>query len=311
MIVKRLVQRSLRVACCCAAILACACAHAPPPLHSARLKIQESEGAYLAFVRARVAGEPIFLLVDTGAAANSLPESFVRARGMSARSPTFADGYRDANGRIAYLGRLPGVPVQFEGETEAGKLDFVVNPNDLGGIGILAPQQLIRSGDALVIDLERGELRYETEEAALKRVAAESPAPLRQLEYHKCLAEDFFREYHRVVSISINGVEAEMLVDTGASRTTLSRNNPAIQSIIDRKGKPGTTTAVTSIGTSLLVPDLPLEVAGTPFVLPVLVHPSSEHCGKGLLGADVLRHCTVVWGSSSLWATCRAPADGK
>src|SRR6266550_5522055 len=163
MIFKRVVERSLRIACCCAAILACACAHAPPPLHSARLKIQESEGAYAAFVRARVAGEPIFLLVDTGAAENSLPESFVRARGMSARSPTFADGYRDATGTIAYLGRLSGVLVQFDGETEAGKLDFVVNPNDLGGIGILAPQQLVRSGNALVIDLGRAELRYEAE----------------------------------------------------------------------------------------------------------------------------------------------------
>jgi hypothetical protein len=120
-----------------------------------------------------------------------------------------------------------------------------------------------------------------------------------------------FREYHRVVSISINGVEAEMMVDTGASRTMLSRNNPAIQSIIERKGQPSMTTAVTSIGSSLVVPDVPLEVAGTSFVLPVLVNPSSNDCGKGLLGADVLRHCTVVWGSSSFWAACRAPPDGK
>lgn len=296
---------------CCAAILASACAHAPPPLHSARLNIQESEGGYRAFVRARVAGEPISLLVDTGAAENFLPENFVRARGMSGRSPTWADGYRDANGTIAYLRTLSGVPVQFDGETQGGKLDFVVNPNDMGGIGILAPQKLIRSGGALVIDLERAELRYDAEEAALKRVVAESAAPLRQLEYHKCLTEDLFREYHRVVSISINGVEAEMLVDTGASRTTLSRNNPAIQSLIERKGKVGTTRAVTSIGSSLLVPDVPLDVAGTSFVLPVLVHPSSDQCAKGALGADVLRHCTVVWGSSSLWAACRAPAEGK
>lgn len=106
--------------------------------------------------------------MDTGAVENFLPESFVRARRMSARSPTWADGYRDANGRIAYLGTLSGVPVQFEGETEAGKLDFVVNPNDMGGIGILAPQKLIRSEGALVIDLERAELRYDAEEAALK-----------------------------------------------------------------------------------------------------------------------------------------------
>jgi predicted aspartyl protease len=308
MIVERMIQRSLRMACCCTAILACACAHAPP-LHSARLEIEESEGGYRAFIRAKVAGESILLLIDTGAMENLLPESFVRARGMSIRSPTFADGYRDATGRVAYMGRVNGVPVQFEGETETGRLDFVVNPDDMGGVGILAPQHLVRSGYALVIDLGHAELRSEPEEAALKRVAAESAAPLRRLEYHKCRSEDLFREYHRVVSISINGVAAEMLVDTGASRTVLARNNPAIPSIIDWKGKRGTTAAMTSIGSNLLVPDVPVEVAGTSFVLPVLVHPNAEECDKGALGADVLRHCTVVWGSSSLWAACRAPAD--
>jgi hypothetical protein len=91
----------------------------------------------------------------------------------------------------------------------------------------------------------------------------------------------------------------------------LARNNPAIRSLIERIGESRTITAVTSVGCSFLVPDVPVEVAGRSIMLPVSANPSSQQCGKGLPGADVLRHCTLVWGSSSLWAACRAPAERR
>ena len=301
------IVRSSTVAACAVAIAACA--HTPP-LHSARLDVQESQGACRVMVRVKVAGEPISLILDTGASANALPARFLRARGITPTSPGWADAYRDANGNVTYLATAHGVPVQFEGEAAGGKLDFVANPA-FDDFGILSPQQLVSSGHALVIDMERAELRHETEEAAVRRVAAEAGAPLQELAYRKCSNEDMFREYHRVVSVSINGIPAEMMIDTGAARTMLARNNPAIQSLLERKGDALKTAGVTSVGTSLLLPDVPLQVAGTPFQLPVYVNRSPMDCGKGLLGADVLRHCVLVWGSSSLWAACRAPAAGK
>ena len=55
----------------------------------------------------------------------------------------------------------------------------------------------------------------------------------------------------------------------------------------------------------LFVQDVPIVFSETSFVMPVLVQPVSQPCFEGALGADVLRQCTIVWGSKSLWAACR------
>ena len=99
-----------------------------------------------------------------------------------------------------------------------------------------------------------------------------------------------------------------MLVDTGASRTVLNRNNPALSSMMAVKGDRGQVLAVSSTGQGLLVQDVPVVFSETSFVLPVLVHPASQPCAEGAVGADVLRQCTLVWGSKSLWVACRPPA---
>src|SRR5258708_9423229 len=44
----------------------------------------------------------------------------------------------------------------------------------------------------------------------------------------------------------------------------------------------------------------PSSLRRTSFVLPTNVLRASQTCGRGLLGADVLAHCTLIWGSSSL-----------
>ena len=290
---------------CAASVLGSACAHPPPALHSTRLLVENTGGGYLPFVRAKVAGHPILLLFDTGAVRSILPEGFVREHKLWARSVSYADGYQDANGQIVWMPSVPNVPVQFEGEP-GGSLDFVMSPSADASWGILAPHHLLRPGSALVIDLGREELRYEEEEAAVKRLAAEA-APLREMDFHRCLIEGFTERSHRVVSITIDGISTELLLDTGASRTVLARNNPALASMLKRKGAYRTTTAIASTGNSLLVEDVPIEVSGTSFVLPVFVSPASQVCGRGALGADVLHHCTLVWGWNSLWAACRTP----
>jgi hypothetical protein len=248
------------------------------------------------------------LLLDTGALRSVLPAEFARKHNLARRSSVTDLHMLDANGNITVAPVLPDVPVQFEGES-AGTLDFLMYPSGETAEGILAPQDMVRPGWALVIDLEREELRYEPEEGALKRLGGE-PSPLREVDFHRCLDEGLFERAHRVVSTSINGVPAEMLIDTGASRTVLARNNPALPSMLSAKGRLGTTSAMTSKGPSLLVDDVPVVFSETSFVLPLGVQPASMPCGKGALGADLLRHCTLVWGWSSLWAACHAPAEG-
>lgn len=279
---------------------ALACASAPPPApHRMQLILEDSQGGVRPLVRATVAGEPVMLLVDTGAIRSILPAEFVRAHQLRRWPASTDEEMKDVNGRVVWMSILPGVPLQFEDESRPLPLDFILNPV-ANGEPILVPQTLLGRGWVMVIDLERGELRYEPQAEALRRLGEEGTA-LQELRYSGC-----GDGAHRVVRATVDGVASDMLVDTGASRTTLARNHPALRSMQSRLGDRGTVTAVTSRGDALLVDQVPIGFAGTNHVLPVLVHPVSGDCWKGLLGADVLRHCTLVWGWSSLWAACRA-----
>lgn len=283
--------------------LAAACAHPPPPLRTARLEVEEARaGGLRAYVRATVGGKPTRMLVDTGVFQSILPAALARERKLRTRSAPDGVFMVDANGNRTQVVYVPGVPVQFEGEATAGLLDFVMNPSRAMGEAILAPSELVQPGRALVIDLGRGELRNEPEEAALERLRTESPP--QKLTFRSC---GLFNRAHRIVSTTINGVPADMLVDTGADHTFLARNNPALPSMMAAQGMPGATMAITSTGLALTVQAVPVEFAATRFVLPVMVSPTSSDCDGGVLGTDVLRHCTLIWGWDDLWVACRAP----
>jgi hypothetical protein len=66
------------------ALLGAACAHAPPPpLHSTRLVVARTpSGGYVPYVRAKVAGETVSLLLD--GSGPQLPSGFVRAAPQAA-----------------------------------------------------------------------------------------------------------------------------------------------------------------------------------------------------------------------------------
>lgn len=287
--------------------LAAACAHAPPPpLHSTPLVVQRAGWrGVVPLVQAKVAGQPVMFVLDTGANRSMLPERFAQEHHLVRATAGHDVLVVDANGQRVRMQMAQDVPIQFEGENAAGKLDFLLNPtrgtNDLG---ILAPSDIVSSGGALVIDLENETLRYEPEEAALERLRRELPVPLRDLDASRCLEEGFFQHFHRIVRATVNGVETKMMVDTGASVTMLARNNPAIPSMLQMRGNRETVAAIASQGQTFFLKNVPIVVAGTPFVLPVVVEPASQTCGHGVLGTDVLRHCVLVWGESSLWAAC-------
>ena len=136
-------------------------------------------------------------------------------------------------------------------------------------------------------------------------MSSEVSSSVREIEFHRCIDEGFLERSHRIVKVNINGVFASMLIDTGASRTVLARNNPALASMLERQGSPTTSHAIISTGSTLILQDVLVEFSQVSFVLTVMVNPTSTRCWHGAIGADVLRHCTLVWGWSALWAVCR------
>lgn len=287
-----------------AAALAAACAGAPPPLHHAPLHLEERvPGALAAYVQLRVAGKAMRLKVDTGSMWNVIPAAFAQAQKLPRRPAPTGVFMVDANGNPAPLVYLDRVPVQFDGEA-AGVLDFVQGVED-APYALFSPQDMVRRGWAVIIDLRRGELRYEEEAAALQRLRQEGP--LEEAAFETC---GLFNDAHRIVTVKINGVDARMAIDTGAECTLLARNNEALPSLLAAEGFRSKVAGVASIAQAVAVDEVPVEFGGISLRTPMLVTPARYECGRGLLGADVLRHCTLVWGKSQLWVSCRAPAAG-
>jgi predicted aspartyl protease len=294
----------MRIAVLLLAALGAACFHRPPPsLHVAKLTVQRSAAGVRPFIHATIDGEPLTMVVDTGAYANILPTDFAKRHHLGQFDSNTDGRLSDANGRMARARQAVGVQVQFEGEAAPGKMNFMVLVGADVTEGILAMQEVVRPGWVLIFDLGHDELRYEQEEPALTRLRAQAPA-LREVDFRRCLSEGLLAENHRSVPATINGVQTSLLVDTGATMTAMARNSPALQSMLDKKGNRARTIAIMSEGQTLQVPDVPLELSGTSLKVTMLVERHAQTCGEGLLGADVLSACTLVWGWSSMWIAC-------
>ncbi len=284
-----------------------ACVHAPPPVRELVLEPGGDSVGPRPFVRAKVAGVELRLLLDTGAPENLIPAALARSR----RLRTAGDGHSillmDANGTQVTLVKAPGVPVLLPGADRPAAVDFYLQP---AGEGVLAPQTLLAPGWAMSIDLERHRVRFDPQEEALAALAAGSrpippPVPSRG-----CMQEGIFSRAHRVVQAKVNGVPVEMAIDTGAQRTTLTRNNPALASLASAMGRPGGVSGLNSTGHGLGLEDVPVEAGGARFSMAVLVVPASSPCWHGVLGTDLLRHCSMVWGWDDTWLECQVPGAG-
>lgn len=287
-------------------LLATACASGPPPLRSTKLEVIDDGRHVRPYVHATVNGKPVRLLLDTGAFQSLLGGAFARAEGLRLRTSAGNLELKDANGQRRSLAVASSVPVRIDGEGERFALDFLVNPSWDHVEGILSPQELLRRGWAMTIDLEGAELRFDPEPEALARLRDGGAS---KVEYATCPDEGLFNDYHRVVTTLINGTPARMLLDTGCDQTVLSRNNPALPTMLEAVGRREKNAGMVSTSQGLVVDDVEVQVAGAAFRQAVLVLPASQTCWQGALGADFLRRCTVVWGWSDLWMACRSKTD--
>jgi hypothetical protein len=294
----------------CAALAACA-HHELDALHRTPLHVEDHEGAAMPLVHATLAGRDTWLIFDTGATQSMAPIGFVKASGL--RPKKYGNMYGGSSNYQTILQVIPDVPVQFEGEAESSSMDFLFGSFLPDGMGLFAPQSLVSSGQALTIDMVNGELRYDPEDVALRRLR-EAGLPVREVAFRHCKNEGWGDKAHRLVEIAVNGVPSWVLLDTGSTRTALTSDNLAIDSMKGTKNHKSEFMDFTSSRTSSLkVDDIPVTFAGTTLKLQTTLLPSSSlkgrqeiSCGQGALGADFLRHCRIVWGSSSLWASCRA-----
>lgn len=192
--------------------------------HRATLKFELNGRKFpLPLVHATVAGEPVWLIVDTGANSHVIAGWVAKRAGLAMRP--LGDVGSDHAGRAvtAFTVEHPNVMVDEWGPLADGPMLVTDVPDPIARTGIggfVSPQMLAAADEGVVLDMPAHEMRTtpwddgvrEVQEHAGRDVA---PGGVR-------LCEDTsssIRGLLYVLSASVDGHGVELLLDTGAHRT--------------------------------------------------------------------------------------------
>jgi predicted aspartyl protease len=267
----------------------------------------------LPVVRATVAGHPTMLLVDTGANVHVVAGWL--ARKLALPLEKLGDVGSDHVGKTITTWRSKAAPLALEGWGPVGTSSVIVTEipeaiEKLGIGGIVSPQKLGDEGDAVVLDLYRGELRAAWWDDAVKELAAGPGASFvtegRQRACEEPDASGPGIAY--VVPATIDGQSAALLVDTGAHRSDVFASSAPGQKLAPRS-----VTDIEPVYTaSGKVSARKLQGArivsgGFSVVGDVGLIQGSADSGcprDGVLAMDVLRACTLVLGRARVAGMC-------
>jgi predicted aspartyl protease len=266
----------------------------------------------LPLVHGTVAGEPVWMLVDTGANSHVIASWVARKVGLVMKP--LGDVGSDHTGRAvtAYSVEHPGVTIDDWGALADGPMLVTDVPEPIARIGIgafVSPQWLASAGDAVVLDLPNREMRtapWDDAAKALEQVNGRELVPGRVR-----LCEDnasAIRGLAFVLQASIDGHGVDLLLDTGAHRTDLltttrvgrilaGRARPSKEQMYAASGLVKTSlvrAAAVKIGDWSLTTDIDL-VPGV----------SDPACPRdGVVSMDALSTCTLLLGRTQLRGRC-------
>jgi predicted aspartyl protease len=266
----------------------------------------------LPLVHGTVDGEPVWMLVDTGANSHVIASWVARKVGMPMRA--LGDVGSDHTGRAvtAYTVERPSVAIDEWGALPQGPMLVTDVPEPIARIGIgafVSPQQLAVAGDAVVLDLPGHEMRSAPWDDAAKALDALpgheiAPSGVR-------LCEDTasaIKGLAFVLPASVDGHGVDLLLDTGAHRTDLlttsragkllaGRARPSKEQMYAASGLVKTSlvrAAAVKIGEWSMTTDIDL--------VPGVADPVCPR--DGVVSMDALASCTLLLGRKALRGRC-------
>jgi hypothetical protein len=177
------------------------------------------------------------------------------------------------------------------------------------GIGaFVSPQRLTEEGDAVVLDLGGAEIRAAWFDEATREGKLPGKAVIGD-GAHACEdTQSPIKGLAYVVPTKVNGLDAQLLVDTGAQRSDiLAGSNPgkalAPRSVANKEqmyGASGKLSSRTIPAAKLLVGEVPMTLD-----VDLIGGESDPYCPRdGVLSMDVLRKCVLVLGRKQIVARC-------
>ncbi|WP_394824085.1 aspartyl protease family protein [Pendulispora albinea] len=265
-------------------------------VRKAALRYDVAGIAPLPFVRGTVGREPTWMLLDTGAATHVATAAIVKRAGL--RTSGAGDDIDDhAQGTLAStVTDLAHVALEGWGKMPAGKL-LVIEQDGASlatkaNVGVFLSPQRIDEGHIVILDLRVAELRI-ADELDVQRTMATRGKDLLGQGVRTC--NGVF-----VIPARVEGQSADLLLDTGATRTALYETAAASKLLAPRATK-SSLNGETPSGkvASRTVRAVRLEASDwqTTSDVELIGGKAPEGCtSDGVLGFSALRSCVLVFG---------------
>ena len=257
-------------------------------------------------VHATIAGDPVLLLVDSGASAHVITGDV--ARKLELASQASSTQFFDAGGRRQGARRTDAAQVTIDrwGRLPSGPL-FIVPGDEANGAattgisGLLSPQSLDPK-HTIVVDLQREEMRTVDDEMAADPFVFGAhdlgdTKPCGNLYY---------------ITALIESEPVRVLVDTGADSTIIYGRTAAGHRLrLRRMQMNDKVHGVAGAIEADVLQDVRFRLGGLNQTrnITIIEAPGDGCGGEGILGLDVLRNCALIFGSGpsprTLHVRCR------
>jgi predicted aspartyl protease len=269
----------------------------------------------LPLVHGSVGGEPVWMLVDTGANSHVIASWVARKLGMPMRPLGDVGSDHTGHAVTAFTVDHPNVAIDDWGALAGATMLVTDVPDPIARIGIgafVSPQWLAPEGEVLVLDLSGGEMHTASWDDAARELDARAGleiAPSGMSGVRLCQdSASAIAGLAFVLSARIEGNPVELLLDTGAHRTDLLSASKAGRALAIR-ARPSREQmyAASGLVRTSVVRSAQVKIGDWALTTDVDVVPgvSDPACPRdGVVSMDALESCTLVLGRKRLRGRC-------
>jgi hypothetical protein len=249
----------------------------PPKMDDWVAPLMMKDGLPLA--HALVAGEPSWLLVDTGASYHFVSDH------LAGKVTTLSAEPHEVLGRRQEVRMSSSAPIEIGSWSLVTDGVFLTDLARLGSdiAGVISPQWIATRGGTVALDLVARELRWMPGDEAKRRYAGW----LTTGDLQMCAPEKYSTRY--TMQLLVGGTPATLLVDTGAPYSALDLHRPPGQLLAN--GPSQQIAVMGSVERSIRVATY--QAAPDPCMY------------DGVLGAEALTECAILFDGEAARVLCR------
>jgi predicted aspartyl protease len=266
----------------------------------------------LPLVHGTVGGEPVWMLVDTGANSHVIAGWVARKIGMPLR-PLGEIGSDHAGRAVsAYAALHPRMSIDGWGPIDAGPILVTDVPEPIAGMGIgafVSPQALSREGEGIVLDLANHEMHAAPWVEAVRSLEARGGVPIAPGGARLCRDDaSLIRGLAFVLPAEVDGHKVSLLLDTGAHHTDLLTPSRAGSVLAGRSSvSKEQMYAASGLVRTRVVRAARVKLGGWTVTTDIDLVPGTADraCPRdGAVSMDALSGCTLLLGRTTLLGRC-------